>query len=202
MCHPHSPCSASWLQGHPRVEIFPPQGLQGPPGQHSPALGAGRGSLIACVPWGCSSQGCCILRHYCININIYIYLLYIFCPGSMHGQAEGSAVLLERCSLGRGDSPLLPSLGSPSDPQTTLDRAPTPLHWQQGGDGTLHSWWWPRLSSGGPGRTCPEGWGSNQTPGDGASPVLGSTQDPGAGGGVSSCREPGTPQEHPIPGTS
>lgn len=100
----------------PRGEIFPlalsPPGLQGPPGQHSPALGAGRGSLIAYVPSGCSSQGCLHIKTL-LHKYIYIYLLYIYRPGSMHGQAEGSAVLLERCSLLRGGQSPAPRTGDP-----------------------------------------------------------------------------------------
>lgn len=141
---------------------------------------------------------------------IYIYILYIYCPGSMHGQAEGSAVLRQGCSLVRGDSPLLPTLGTPSDAgKTTLGRAPTPLHWQQEGGGTLHSWWWPRLSSGGPGRSCPEGWGGVQTKPQGMGPARSipttAGEHPGAQSwGISFHRKPGASQERPrsIPGAS
>lgn len=155
----HRRCPAPWPQGHPRVEVChpapSPQGTQvGPHGQQDLALCAGRGGLlIAYVPTGCSSRGCCILRHYCINI--YIYLLYIYCPGSMHGQAEGSAVLLEvqpqlqRCSpasrettqaeeseggdrpplsgLGRGGGGSAAALTRSDAGKATLGRAPTPL---------------------------------------------------------------------------
>lgn len=69
----------------------PPSGAfrtsRAPPGQHSPALGAGRGLLIAYVPSGRSSQGCCILRHYCINIYIYIYISSIYILPWEHARA-------------------------------------------------------------------------------------------------------------------
>lgn len=105
---------------------------------------------------------------------IYIYLLYIYCPGSMHGQAEGSAVLLEvqpqlqRCSPASrettraeegegGQTPAPPPRGGPAAALTWSDagknhsglcpHAPA-RHRQRKGDGALHSWRWPWLGSG------------------------------------------------------
>lgn len=156
MCHPHSPCSASWLQGHPRVEIFPPQGLQGPPGQHSPALGAGRGSLIACVPWGCSSQGCCILRHYCININIYIYISYIyFALGACTGRQKALLCFWRGAAWGGGTVPCSPRWGPQVTPKPPWIVPPPPCTGSKGEMG-------PCIAGGGPGSAL----------GDQAGPVL------------------------------
>lgn len=86
---------ALWDHCPHRLCCIPPSfTAPSPHGQQDAALCAGGGvCLLSMSPTGCSSRGCCISRHYCINI--YVYLLYIYCPGSMHGQAEGSAVLLE-----------------------------------------------------------------------------------------------------------
>lgn len=71
---PSGPLSPSPVL-HPSL-LHSPCPAPSPHGQQDPALCAGgRVCLLPMSPTGCSSRGCCILRHYCINI--YIFYIYI-----------------------------------------------------------------------------------------------------------------------------
>lgn len=86
------------------------------------------GLLIAYEPHGLLFPG---MLHIKTLLHKYIYLLYIYCPGSMHGQAEGSAVLLEvqpelqaekqpRQRRVRGTDPHYPAWGGPDTALTQV----------------------------------------------------------------------------------